>query len=187
MNSPIQRPLPASCLPRHSRIRAQRGFTLLEVMLAFVVLAVALGLLLGMLSRGLKQVTQSQAETEAALHAQSLLDALGTLEPLQPGTRDGEFEHGRYRWRLQVAQAQDPAPPPPPQEGAPAPQPVATDGAPLLYRVLLDVEWGAATPAQKLRFETLRLRAPPANASAAPAAADEGSADAPRPGQGAVR
>jgi general secretion pathway protein I len=165
----------------------QRGFTLLEVMLAFVVLAVALGLLLGMLSRGLKQVTQSQAETEAALHAQSLLDALGTLEPLQPGARDGEFEHGRYRWRLQVAQAQDPAPPPPPEEGAPAPQPVATDGAPLLYRVLLDVEWGAATPAQKLRFETLRLRAPPSDGAAEPAAADAGSGDALRPGQDAVR
>jgi general secretion pathway protein I len=163
----------------------QRGFTLLEVMLAFVVLAVALGLLLGMLSRGLKQVTQSQGETEAALHAQSLLDALGTLEPLQPGTRDGEFEHGRYRWRLQVAQAQDPAPPPPPQEGAAAPQPVATDGAPLLYRVLLDVEWGAAAPAQKLRFETLRLRAPPAGA--APAAVGEAPADASQPGPGVSR
>jgi prepilin-type N-terminal cleavage/methylation domain-containing protein len=46
--------------------RRQRGFTLLEVMLAFVVLAVALGLLLGMLSRGLKQVTQSQAESRSS-------------------------------------------------------------------------------------------------------------------------
>ena len=157
--------------------RRQAGFTLLEVMLAFVVLAVALGLLLGMLSRGLKQVTQSQAETEAALYAQSLLDAVGTLEPLQVGTRDGEFDHGRYRWRLQVLPAQDPAPPPPPEEGAPAPLPVATDGAPLLYRVLLEVEWGAAAPAQRLRFETLRVRAPAAPGSGESSAVEVPASD----------
>ena len=140
--------------------RRQHGFTLLEVMLAFVVLAVALGLLLGMLSRGLKQVTQSQVESEAALHAQSLLDALGTLEPLQPGVRDGQFERGRYRWRLQVVPTADPAPPPPPEAGSPAPQVVAGAAVPQLFRVVLDIEWGAALPVQKLHFETLRARAP---------------------------
>ena len=141
---------------RSSRQRTQRGFTLLEVIIAFVVLAIALGLLLGMLSRGLHQVSQSQAETEASLYAQSLLDTQGTLEPIVPGVRDGDFGHGRYRWRLQVAQSPDPAPPPPP------PLAPADSGAPLLYRISLDVEWGAAQPAQKLHFDTLRLRAPPA-------------------------
>jgi len=163
----------------------QRGFTLLEVMLAFVVLAVALGLLLGMLSRGLKQVTQSQAETEAALHAQSLLDALGTIEPLEAGVREGSFEHGRYRWRLQVAPGADPAPSPPPEEGSPAPQPVAGSGAPLLYRVVLEVEWGAAAPAQKLRFDTLRLRAPPPDGSAGDDT--DAAADAAAAGRGVAR
>lgn len=146
-----------------SRVRSarQRGFSLLEVMLAFGVLAVALGLLLGMLSRGLGQVTQAQGETEASLHAQSLLDALGTIESLEVGARDGEFAQGRYRWRLEVSPAEDPAPAPPPADGSPPPQPVATGAEAQLYRVALDVEWGAATPAQQLRFETLRLRAPP--------------------------
>jgi general secretion pathway protein I len=137
---------------------AQRGFTLLEVMVAFVILAVALGLLLGMLSRGLRQVAQSGNETEASLHAQSLLDALGTLEPIEPGTRDGQFDGGRYRWHLQVDAAPDPAPPPPPPDGAPQPDPGA--GAPVLYRAVLDVDWGARAPAQRLRFSTLRLRSP---------------------------
>lgn len=149
----------------------QQGFTLLEVMVAFVVLAAALGLLLGMLSRGLKQVTQAQAETEASLHAQSLLDQLGTLETLEPGSRDGEFDDGRYRWRLQVSEAEDPAPPPPPADGSPLPEAPVVLGGPLLYRVALEVEWGAATPAQRLRFTTLRLRAPPPpGAGAGPAA-----------------
>jgi general secretion pathway protein I len=139
--------------------RRAQGFTLLEVMVAFVILAVALGLLLGMLSRGLKQVAQAGNETEASLYAQSLLDTLGTLEPIEPGTRAGEFDDGRYRWRLQVDQAADPAPPPPPPDGAPPPDPGA--GAPVLYRAVLEVEWGARTPAQRLRYSTLRLRSPP--------------------------
>ena len=149
--------------------RRQQGFSLLEVMVAFVLLAAALGLLLGMLSRGLKQVTQAGNETEASLYAQSLLDELGTLQTIEPGVRDGNFASGRYRWRLQVSPAPDPAPPPPPADGQPAPAPVEGLPVPLLYRVVLDVEWGAALPAQHLRFATLRLRAP-AELQAEPAA-----------------
>ena len=160
------------------RATAQRGFTLLEVMVAFVVLAATLGLLLGMLSRGLKQVTQSQGETEATLYAQSLLDELGTIEPLAAGVRTGNFERERYRWRLQVQPASDPAPPPPPAEGSPEAQAVPVESAPILYRVSLDMEWGAATPAQKLHFETLRLRASPEGQAAEAAAASEGESDA---------
>ena len=139
----------------------QQGFTLLEVILAVVVLATALGLLLGMLSRGVKQVSQAQAESEAAMHAQSLLDMVGTLEPIEAGASEGRFADSRYRWRMQVVPAADPAPPPAPQEGSPEQQAMPTDSAPILYRVVLDVEWGDAGPGQKLHVETLRLRAQP--------------------------
>ena len=159
-----------------TRLSARRGFTLLEVMIAVVILATSLGLLLGMLSRGLHQVTQAQSETEATLYAQSLLDQVGTLEAIAPGAREGSFANGRYRWRLQVVPTIDPAPPPPPADGAPAPQVVQTDSTPVLYRVLLDVQWGAAGPAQKLRFETLRLRAPAGEGAEDAAAADAAAA-----------
>jgi general secretion pathway protein I len=157
--------------------RVQRGFTLLEVMVAVVILATALGLLLGMLSRGMKQVADSQSATEATLYAQSLLDQVGTMQDIAPMARGGSFANGRYHWRLQVVPARDPAPPPPPQENAPAPQVVQTDSAPVLYRVVLDVQWGAATPAQQLRFQTLRLRAPTLEGGE-DAAANEAAADA---------
>jgi general secretion pathway protein I len=161
--------------------RRQRGFTLLEVIVAVVILATALGLLLGMLSRGMKQVKDSQAATEATLYAQSLLDQVGTMEAIAPGTREGNFSGGRYRWRLQVVPANDPAPPPPPAEDAPAPQPVQTDSAPLLFRVVLDVQWGAAGPAQQLRFQTLRLRAPATEGGDETAANDDVAAAANTP------
>ena len=134
---------------------SNRGFTLLEVMLAFVLLAVALGLLLGMLSGGLKQVSEAGHATEATLHAESMLDALGTLEPIAPGHKEGTFADERYRWTLDIETADDPAP-------------LATDvaasppllGGPVLYRVALEVRWGQGRPRERLRFVTLRARTP---------------------------
>lgn len=137
-----------------------RGFTLLEVMLAFVLLAAAMGLLIAMLSNGLRQVRQAQGETEATLYAQSLLDQIGVLEAIVPGRSDGEFDQGRYRYELEITEARDPAPLPE-APLAPAPE-TTTVGAPALYRVALAVRWGAGLPAQQLHFVTLRARAPQA-------------------------
>lgn len=140
-------------------MRRARGFTLLEVLLAFVVLAAAMGMLLAMLSRGLAQVKRAQDETEASLHAQSLLDALGVIEPLAAGQRDGEFEGGRYRYRLEVREVEDPVPAPPPTAGTPPP--IEQVGGPQLFRVALVVSWGEASPAREIRYTTLRARTPP--------------------------
>jgi len=140
-------------------MKPARGFTLLEVLLAFVLLGAAMGLLIAMLSNGLRQVRQAQDETEATLYAQSLLDQIGVLEPIVPVRRQGEFDRGRYRYELDIAEAQDPMP-----RLMPAPQlpvaPALAEGAPKLYRVALAVRWGTGQPAQQLRFVTLRARVP---------------------------
>ncbi len=147
-----------------------RGFTLLEVMLAFVVLAVAMGLLVGMLANGLRQVRQAQGETEAALHAQTLLDQIGILEPIAPVVREGNLDQDRYRYRLDISEAEDPVAPVPgqlPPEAGPPVTAASLIGGPTLYRVVLDVSWGAGAPGQQLRFVTLRARLPLPGAVAA--------------------
>ena len=145
--------------------RRRQGFTLLEVMLAFVLLAAAMGVLIAMLSNGLRQVRQAQAETEESLHAQSLLDQIGALEPIEPGRRDGEFDRGRYRYSLDISQAEDPAP------VAQTPllnEPASGVIVPLLYRIELRVRWGAEEPRQQLRFVSLRARMPQADSLPTP-------------------
>ena len=139
--------------------RIPRGFTLLELLLAFSLLVLAMGLLIGMLGGGLRQIAEAEYETEAALHGQSLLDALGTLEPLAPGTDDGEFDDGRYRWTLAIEEIEDPAPRDA-TAGPPGAVPVPLEGGPQVLRVQLDVTWGAAGPRQTLRLVTLRTRTP---------------------------
>ena len=98
--------------------RTQSGYTLIEVIVAFALLALALTLLLGTLSGAARQVGWAGDAGRAALHAQSLLDQQGISEPIQPGERTGEFDDGRYRWTLGVTPWTDPAlPPAGPQPG----------------------------------------------------------------------
>jgi general secretion pathway protein I len=145
-----------------ARSRKASGFTLLEVMLAFVLLVAALGLLIGMLSNGLRLVRQAQDETAASLYAQSLLEQLGALEPLRTGVREGELAEGRYRYRLQIAEIQDPAPIQAPAVGEAA---LVQEGSNRLLRVELRMQWGNGLPGQQLRWVTLRAATPAADAA----------------------
>ena len=130
--------------------RGQAGYSLIEVIVAFALLALALSLLLGTLSGATRQVRWSGDAGRAALHAQSLLDTVGVGEPLPPGQRNGEFDDGRYRWSLQVA---------PWTDGLPVTGPVAPGGN-RLYELVLTVQWGDAGPRERLQLRSLRL-APP--------------------------
>ncbi|MCW0371859.1 type II secretion system protein XpsI [Xanthomonas sacchari] len=131
----------------------QRGYTLIEVIVAFALLALALTLLLGSLSGAARQVQRADQLSRATLYAQSLLAAQGVEQPLQPGRSQGTLDQGRYRWTLDVAPYADPRRPP---DAAVVP------GAPTLLQLTLQVRWGDA-PAQALQWKTLRLVAPQGN------------------------
>ena len=141
----------------HGR-RSQRGYTLIEIVVAFAILALGLTMLLGTLSGATRQVRQAGDAGRAALHAQSLLDEFGELP--QPGAREGEFEQGRYRWRLDVAPWNDPAPRTGPRRNDP--------NAARLLRLQLQVEWGEGGPQQRLQLSSLRLVAPRVEGVGAP-------------------
>jgi len=126
----------------------QRGYTLIEVVVAFALLAFAMTLLLGSLTNATKQVRGAADAGRAALHAQSLLDQIGVGEGLAPGRRDGELEEGRYRWEVDVKPFVDPTAPPRVGE---------VIGAPQLMLVQLTMRWGEGGPRQRLQLESLRL------------------------------
>jgi general secretion pathway protein I len=140
-----------------SRCHRQQGYTLIEVIVAFGVLALGLTLLLGTLSGATRQVRNADDAGRAALHAQSLLDQVGVGEVLQPGRRDGDLEQGRYRWVLEVQPYRDPT--------APAGAPVEI-AAPQLMQLALTVQWGEGAR-ERLQVQSLRLVAPDAAAGVA--------------------
>ena len=127
--------------------RGQQGYSLIEVIVAFALLALALSLLLGTLSGATRQVRWSGDAGRAALHAQSLLATVGVGAPLRPGQRNGKFDDGRYRWSLQVN---------PWSDALPKTGPVAPGDA-VLYELVLTVQWGDGGPRERLQLRSLRL------------------------------
>jgi general secretion pathway protein I len=139
-------------------MKYQRGYTLIEVIVAFALLALALGLLIGTLSGGARQVRAAELSTRATLHAQSLLAGLEMDGPLRPQHREGRWEGGRYAWQLDVRPWVDPQPPATTQPVSPV--------DPRLMQLDLAVRWGEA-PDQQLQWRSLRL-VPPALDGGAP-------------------
>lgn len=141
----------------------QGGFTLIELVAAFVIFALGFGVLLQILSGCLHTTAQSADYTRASLWAQSLLDTEGVGEALQEGERSGRFDD-KYSWRLRTDKID---PPEPVQAGSPmgnthAQAPTMTPVAPNinLFQLELVVSWGSYYMTHNARFVTLRAVTP---------------------------
>ena len=79
-----------------------RGFSLLEVLVAFSILALSLAVLMRIFSGSLNNATVARDQSAAIQIAQSLLAAAGTDSALVEGEQRGT--HGeQFRWLLQVS------------------------------------------------------------------------------------
>jgi general secretion pathway protein I len=134
--------------------RIPRGFSLIEVIAALLLLAIAFTALMKVAGGAIDLTHRAAQRSVAAMWARSLLDGAFVSEPIQPGTRVGRFDD-QYRWQLQVTRWNPP--------GKPAPNPPLQ-----LYRLDLDVSWNGVGHAQHARFSTLRAAAPGAAGGAAP-------------------
>jgi len=126
--------------------RAEAGFTLLEVLIAFAIAAAALAVLFRTAVEGETAAGIAARTQEALSRARSRL-AAAEAGPLLAGERGGD-DGGGYRWRVRVA---------PVAEGAPA-----RDGppGPTLYAVAVAVSWGEGRAARGVTLETRRLGPP---------------------------
>lgn len=149
-----------------------RGFTLIEVLAAFVVFVLAFGAVMHALSGSLYNTVRSRHYTQAALLARTKMAGLGITRPIEPTTAQGEFDNG-YRWKLEIhkldqkIQAKTPG-----GNRAPAPRPPApgrcgrrAGGLGLqpdltLYEAVLTVSWGKGANRRQAEFRTLRVVRP---------------------------
>lgn len=122
--------------------RTDQGFTLIEALVAFVVLALGLQATLHVFSGNRRQAEFAQSQRTATMLAQSTLDTVGAEIPLQRATRTGDLEGG-FHWQVVIDEYVDPA-----------------DGRPIniaAYNVTVSVSWGKAAPNEMVTLRTLRL------------------------------
>jgi prepilin-type N-terminal cleavage/methylation domain-containing protein len=115
---------------RPRELAGEGGFTLIEVLVALVLLSVAVVAALQLFGGGLRLARASGDQLEATLLASAKL-AETALETLEEGTTDGT--EGDYRWVRRVTL--DP-------ELLPAAADAAQVGSVRLARVSVDVRWG---------------------------------------------
>jgi len=95
------RKIPLSAINPRS-MKNNGGFTLLEVLLAFVVFALSFTTVLEILSGSMRNTVRAREYTEVALIAQSVMDQVGLEIPVEQGT-SVSGESGEYEWEVIIS------------------------------------------------------------------------------------
>jgi general secretion pathway protein I len=129
VNRPDARPPPVR--------RPPRGFSLLEVLVAFVILSLVAVALFRLYSAALNNASAADDYSRAVLVAESALATAAAAQPLREATQSGTVDDGRIEWATRV----EPYSPP----GGESPERAAvTDTMPTrLYRVSAEVTFAA--------------------------------------------
>ena len=137
--------------------RRQRGFSLIEVLVAFAILCVSVTVILQSFSTALRGVSLAADYSHATLLAESLLTRIGSQPPVQAGefssdlsNVNGSDDHG-YRWHVSLSPYQDPLLPTPGAAGA-------TDTR---LRLVVEVSWRRDGRQRHIRLTSLRYPPPP--------------------------
>jgi len=89
-----------------SQYKRSGGFTLLEVLLAFVIFALSFATVMEIQSGSIRNTIRAREYSEIALIAQSVMDQIGLEIPLEAGTSVGG-ESGDYEWEVTIDSFED--------------------------------------------------------------------------------
>ena len=121
--------------------KEDRGFTLIEVLVALTILGLSFAVLMTLISRGLDTSRRSQLLAGASGLAQSLLAQAGVLTPIRVGNSQGSTENG-YAWLVHVE---------------PFVVPDRDDALLSAAKVTVTVSWRDGDAPQEIELSTLRL------------------------------
>jgi len=122
------------------------GFTLIEVLVALAITALAFGLAVPAISTSLGRTASIAAEDQATTLAETLLARVGHDIPLVDGTATGQA--GDLSWAMAITTWRN--------EGDAAQHAGVT-----LHRVLVTVSWPGISQMQSEQLVSLRLAPPP--------------------------
>lgn len=136
-----------------SRRRLAAGFSLLEVLVAFVILALVVTALFRLYGGAMNNASAADDWTRALLVAQSRLELAAAADPLRERSDAGSDDDGRITWKSTVAAW---VPPDADPDLVQASQTMPTR----LYRISVEVDFpGAGDHTRHLSLSTIRVGA----------------------------
>ena len=121
-----------------------RGMTLIEVLVAFIVLSVTMAVIMQIFSGGMRNARLAESYSRAVFLAESKMAAVGLERPLAVCEESGQVG-GDMQWRVSVSPAEDDA----------------TTNAQLmpvrLYQVRVAAAWGEDGRQRQVELVTFRL------------------------------
>jgi general secretion pathway protein I len=119
------------------------GFSLLEVLVAFVILALVATSLYRLFAGSLTNIGAADEYSRALLVAESVLAEVGAAKPLREGARSGRVEDGQIDWKASVV------PWVPPEVGPELER--ASESLPIrLYRIAVEVTFPSPAGGQRV-------------------------------------
>lgn len=85
---------------RPGETNRERGFTLIEVLVAFTIMSIMLLALLQGMSQGLRAIDRAGDKQLVVEHARNTLALVGVTIPLEPGVYGGE--EGDHDWQVSI-------------------------------------------------------------------------------------
>ena len=121
--------------------------TLIEVLVAFVLLSLSLGVIFHIFAGGMRNAQMADGYSRAVFFAESKLAAVGVEQPLGPSDISGVIENGLH-WRVTVTPADD--------GRTPA---AGNSQTQRLYQVRVQVGWSEGGRERQVELTSLRLGA----------------------------
>ena len=127
-----------------------KGFTLIEVVVALAILGVGLTVIIELFSGGLRLARTSMEYTKAVNYARIKMEEIAVKQAVEEGTEEGETEDKIFRWQvgvkkvdlLSIDKSVDYKPPIE------------------LYQVKIDVFWKSGTQEKSMSVESLKAIKP---------------------------
>jgi general secretion pathway protein I len=131
----------------------QAGFTLLEILVAFIILGLAAGAITSIFGSTVIKAARSENQRLAALAARSVLASIGAETPLEAGTRAGQMPNG-IGWSVSIQPYEDQSDPASDDQSRPVTIP---------YLVTVHTAAGSSSSLSTADLVSLRLKtgAPP--------------------------
>lgn len=100
-NRPLKNAVSATQVVSQRPVK-ESGFTLLEVLVAFLILALSMAVLMRIVSQGLDVLGRAERHQVALQLAESrLVEVIARFRPEDRGTQEGRLSGG-YRWRSEI-------------------------------------------------------------------------------------